>query len=99
MNCVLFAKVDKVSSLRKQNIETILDNMEKNTGKIREFRQSGKVGTMYSLLTSLIELVWNVDACERNCARNCKPSHTVGLFWNPWHDWYCCECVFTSLFS
>ena len=39
--------------------------MEKNTGKVREFPQSGKVGTMYSLLTSSIELVWNVDACTR----------------------------------
>ena len=36
MNCVLFAKMDKIFSFKK----TL------KTGKVKEFCQSGKVGTM-----------------------------------------------------
>ena len=44
MNCVLFAKMNQVFSLKKQqNIFKILEN-RKNTGKIGEFCQSGKDG-------------------------------------------------------
>ena len=48
MNCVLFAKMDQVFSLKK--IKTLKQNwkMEKITGKVREFCQSGKVGTMFT---------------------------------------------------
>ena len=35
---------------KKQNIKRILEN-GKNTGKVREFCQSGKVGTMIKNLT------------------------------------------------
>ena len=44
MNFV-FAQMDQVSSLKKQNIKNT-GKMGKNTGKVREFCQSGKVGTM-----------------------------------------------------
>ena len=46
MNCVLFAKIDQVISLKKQNIKKNTGKMEKNTGKVMEFCQSGNVGTM-----------------------------------------------------
>ena len=48
MNNVLFAEMDQVFSLKKkqQNIKRILEKWKKNTGKVREFCQSGKVGTM-----------------------------------------------------
>ena len=43
MNYVLFAKTDKFSGKKsKQNIK----NTRKNTAKVKEFCQSGKVGTM-----------------------------------------------------
>ena len=48
MNCVLFAKMDQVFSLKK-TIKRILQNGKNNwksQGKVGEFRQSGKVGTM-----------------------------------------------------
>ena len=41
MNSVLFAKMDQVFSFKKNK------TLKKNTGKVREFCQSGKVGTMY----------------------------------------------------
>ena len=44
MTCVLFAEMDQVS-VKKQNIKKYWKN-GKNTGKIGEFCQSGKVGTM-----------------------------------------------------
>ena len=45
MICVLFAKMDKVFSLKKQNIKKILEKMgKKNSGKVGEFFQFGKVG-------------------------------------------------------
>ena len=53
MNCVLFAKVDQVFSLKKNN-KTLKKywKVAKNTGKVREFCQSGKVGTLlYPMLT------------------------------------------------
>ena len=46
MNCVLFAKMDQVFSLKKQNIKKNTGKMGKSSGKIREFCQFGKVGTM-----------------------------------------------------
>ena len=45
MNHVLCAKMDKVFSLKKTLKKYW--KMEKNTGKVREFCQSGKVGTMW----------------------------------------------------
>ena len=45
MNCVLFANIDKVFQLKNQNIKKYW-KIEKNTGKVEEFCQSGKVGTM-----------------------------------------------------
>ena len=46
MNCVLLARMDQVFSIKKkQNIKKILEN-GKITGKVREFCQSQKVGTM-----------------------------------------------------
>ena len=41
----IIAKMDQVFSLKK-NIKKILEKMAQNTGKIREFCQSGKVGTL-----------------------------------------------------
>ena len=38
-------KMDQVFS-EKENIKKYLKNGKKNTGKVREFCQSGKVGTM-----------------------------------------------------
>ena len=53
MNCALFAKMDQIFSLKKkQNIKKDTGKMAKNTGKVREFCQSVKVGTlMYDLPT------------------------------------------------
>ena len=44
MNCILFLKMDQVFSLKK-NIKNA-GKMDKNTSKVGEFCQSGKVGTM-----------------------------------------------------
>ena len=48
---ILFAKMDQVFSLKNQNINKKTGKkMAKNTGKVREFCQSGKVGTLtYSI--------------------------------------------------
>ena len=46
MNCVLFAEMDQVFSKENKTFKKILENWKKNTGKVREFCQSGKVGTM-----------------------------------------------------
>ena len=45
MNCVLFAKMDQVFSLKNKTLKNT-GKMEKDTGKVREFCQSGKVGTL-----------------------------------------------------
>ena len=45
MNCVLFAKMDTVFSYKKENIKNT-GKMGKILEKVREFCQSGKVGTM-----------------------------------------------------
>ena len=45
MNCVLFAKMDQVLSLKNETLKNT-GKMEKNTGKVRKFCQCGKVGTM-----------------------------------------------------
>ena len=47
MNCVLFAKMDQVLSLKNETLKKYYWKMEKNTGKVKEFCQSGKVGTLY----------------------------------------------------
>ena len=44
MNCVLLAKMDQVL-VKKQNTKKYW-KIGKNTGKVREFCQSGKVGTL-----------------------------------------------------
>ena len=48
MNCVLFAKMDQVFSLKNKTLKNT-GKMEKDTGKVREFCQSGKVGTLILL--------------------------------------------------
>ena len=55
MNCVLFAKF----SVKKQNIKNILEKLykkkiKKNTGKVREFCQSGKVVNMCHSTATII---------------------------------------------
>ena len=45
MNCVLLAKMDKVFSKENKTLKNT-GKLEKNTGKVREFCQSGKVGTL-----------------------------------------------------
>ena len=50
MNCVLFVKVDQVFSLKKKQ-------KLKNTGKVREFCQSGKVGTMLPCFYVILKAV------------------------------------------
>ena len=46
MNCVLFAKMEKVLSLKKNKTLKKYWKMAKNTGKVREFCHSGKVVTL-----------------------------------------------------
>ena len=50
MNCALFAKMDKVFSLKNKTLKKYW-KMEKkywkSQGKVREFCQPGKVGTLY----------------------------------------------------
>ena len=49
MNCVLFAKMNQVFSEEKINLKKYWKNGKKywkNQGKVREFCQSGKVGTL-----------------------------------------------------
>ena len=45
MNSVSFAKMDQVLSKENKTLKNT-GNLEKNTGKVREFCQSGKVGTL-----------------------------------------------------
>ena len=50
MNCVLFAKMDQVFSLGNRTLKKYWKNGKKywkSQGKVREFCQSGKVGTLY----------------------------------------------------
>ena len=42
----MFAKMDQVFSEENKTLKKILENWKKNTGKVREFCQSGKVGTL-----------------------------------------------------
>ena len=46
MNCVLFAKMDQVFRLKNETLKKYFKKMETNTGKVGEFCQFGKVGTM-----------------------------------------------------
>ena len=49
MNCVLFAKMDQVFSLGNRTLKKYWKNGKKywkSQGKVREFCQSGKVGTL-----------------------------------------------------
>ena len=46
MTCVLFAKMDQVFSEKNKTLKKIQENWKKNSGKVREFCQSGKVGTL-----------------------------------------------------
>ena len=69
MNCVLFAKMDQVFSLKKQDIKKILEKWKKfwkNQGKVREFCQSGKVGTThgYSICVRLFCILENEGVLE-----------------------------------
>ena len=45
MNCVLFAKMDQVFSKENKTLKKYW-KIGKNTGKVREFCHSGKVGTL-----------------------------------------------------
>ena len=45
MNCALFAKMDQVFSKENKTLKKYW-KIGKNTGKVREFCQSGKVGTL-----------------------------------------------------
>ena len=50
MKCALFAKMDQVFSLENRTLKQYWKNGKKyweNQGKVREFCQSRKVGTMY----------------------------------------------------
>ena len=47
MNCVLFAKMDQVFSLKNKTLKNT-GKMEKDTGKVREFCQSGKMAVVKS---------------------------------------------------
>ena len=46
MNSVLFAKMDQVLSKENKTLKKYWKFEKKNTGKVREFCQSGKVGTL-----------------------------------------------------
>ena len=46
MNCALFAKMDQVFSKENKTLKKYW-KIGKNTGKVREFCQSGKVGTLF----------------------------------------------------
>ena len=43
-------------SVKMQNIKKLLENWGKNAGKVGEFCQSGKVGTMSGILTFYLGL-------------------------------------------
>ena len=67
MNCVLFAKMDQVFSLKKQNIKKYRNNGKrywKSYGKVREFCQSGKVGTL--TLSKLQVDGTNIDVSKKD---------------------------------
>ena len=53
IDCVLFAKWIKFSVKKTKTLKTILENWKKNTGKVREFCQSGKMGTLENTKTVL----------------------------------------------
>ena len=60
MNCVLFAKMDHVLSKENKTLKKYW-KIGKNTGKVREFCQSGKVGTLSLVVDrckTLITLEW-----------------------------------------
>ena len=46
-------------SVKKTITEKILENGKKNTGKVREFCQSGKVGTLFEGVTDTYEYICN----------------------------------------
>ena len=58
MTCVSFAKVDQV---KKNKTLKNTGKMEKNTGKVGEFCQSRKVGTMVSVFILNATLVFLRD--------------------------------------
>ena len=55
MNCVLFAKMDQVFSKENKTLKKNTGKLEKkywkSQGKVREFCQSGKVGTLFHIIT------------------------------------------------
>ena len=55
MNCVLFAKMDQVFSKENKTLKKywkIGEKYWKSQGKVREFCQSGKVGTLWIILVN-----------------------------------------------
>ena len=67
--------------VKKRNIKKNTGKMAKNTGKVREFCQSGKVGTLVTLM------MWTVDIDNRK-----RGTHlSEGVFWRG----YCVLYVFT----
>ena len=58
---------------KKQSIKKILEKWEKNTGKVREFCQPGRVGTMKVLDPGIESLVATKQLCYYfNYAENLK---------------------------
>ena len=70
MNCVLFAKMDQVFSKENKTLKKILENWKKNSGKVREFCQSGKVGSLY-LVTRVTWALgsWGIGRVLCSCKR------------------------------
>ena len=56
MNYVLFAKMGQVFSLKYETMQNT-GKRKRNTGKVREFCQSGKVGNMKSSMCDFYECV------------------------------------------
>ena len=59
MNCVLFAKMDQVFSKENKTLKKywkIGEKYWKSQGKVREFCQSGKVGTL-----ERFDMCWQTD--------------------------------------
>ena len=67
MNCALFAKMNQVFSLKNKTLKNT-GKMEKVTGKVREFCQSGKVGTL-NISTFFLKFT------STYCTSRCKWKH------------------------
>ena len=61
MNCVLFAKMDQVFSLKNKTL--------KNTGKVREFCQPGKVGTLMNSTCVIVTFLFSAAVTSEQWRR------------------------------